>query len=100
MSKARSAALPEVPTIAEAGFPGLEGQGWVGIFVPAGTPQDIIVQLSEQTRALLAEPEVAQRMATLGFASVGSTPDEFAKQLATESQTWATVISAANLKKL
>jgi tripartite-type tricarboxylate transporter receptor subunit TctC len=100
MSKARSAALPEVPTIAEAGFPGLEGQGWVGIFVPAGTPQDIIVQLSEQTRALLAEPEVAQRMATLGFASVGSTPDEFAKQLATESQTWAAVISAANLKKL
>ena len=100
MSKTRSAALPEVPTIAEAGFPGLEGQGWVGIFVPAGTPPDIIAQLSQQTRSVLAEPDVAQRIAALGFGSIGSTPDEFAKQLAAESQTWATVIAAANLKKL
>jgi tripartite-type tricarboxylate transporter receptor subunit TctC len=100
MSKSRSTALPDVPTIAEAGYPGLEGEGWVGILVPAGTPQTIIAQLSEQTHALLALPDVAQRMETLGFASVGSTADEFAKQLAVESQTWTTIISAANLKKL
>ena len=100
MSKSRSTALPDVPTIAEAGYPGLEGEGWVGILAPAGTPQPIITQLSEQTRAVLAPPDVAQRIATLGFASVGSTADEFAKQLANESQTWATVIAAANLKKL
>src|SRR5580698_491713 len=100
MSKARSAALPDVPTIAEAGFPGLDGEGWVGIFVPAGTPQAVIAQFSDQTRAILAEPDVAQRIATLGFASVGSTADEFAKQLAHESQALASVISAANLKKL
>ena len=100
MSKSRSLALPDVPTIAEAGYPGLEGEGWVGIFAPAGTPQPIIAQLSDQTRAVLAVPDVAQRIATLGFASLGSTADEFAKQLATENQTWAAVISAANLKKL
>jgi tripartite-type tricarboxylate transporter receptor subunit TctC len=100
MSKSRSTALPDVPTIAEAGYPGLEGEGWVGIFAPAGTPQPIIAQLSEQTHAVLAAPDVAQKIATLGFASVGSTADEFAKQLAGESQTWATVIAAANLKKL
>jgi tripartite-type tricarboxylate transporter receptor subunit TctC len=100
MSKKRSSALPDVPTIAESGFPGLEGEGWVGIFVPAGTPQPIIAQLGEQTRDVLASPDVAQRFAALGFTSVGSTADEFARQLATESQTWAAVISAANLKKL
>ena len=100
MSKARSKALPDVPTIAEAGYPGLDGEGWVGILAPAGTPQPIITQLSEQTHAVLAAPDVAQKIATLGFASVGSTADEFAKQLANESQTWAAVIAAANLKKL
>ena len=99
MSKRRSPALPDVPTIAESGYPGLEGEGWVGILVPAGTPQPIVAQLSEQTRAVLALPDVAQRIAVLGFTSVGSTADEFARQLATESQTWASVISAANLKK-
>jgi tripartite-type tricarboxylate transporter receptor subunit TctC len=100
MSKKRPPVLPEVPTIAESGFSGLEGEGWVGIFVPSGTPQPIIAQLSEQTRAILALPDVAERTAILGFTSVGSTADDFAKQLAAETQIWASVISAANLKKL
>jgi tripartite-type tricarboxylate transporter receptor subunit TctC len=99
MSKTRSQALPDVPTIAQAGYLGLEGEGWVGLFVPAGTPPGIIGELSKQTRAVLASPDVALKIATLGFASVGSTPDQFAKQLASESQTWATVIRGANLKK-
>ncbi len=98
MSKTRSRALPDVPTIIEAGYPGLDGEGWDGIFVPAGTPQDIITSLSDQTRKVLALPDVAQRIDALGFSSVGSTPDAFAKQLAAESQTWAKVISAAGLK--
>jgi tripartite-type tricarboxylate transporter receptor subunit TctC len=98
MSKTRSRALPDVPTIIEAGYPGLDGEGWDGIFVPAGTPQDIITSLSDQTRKVLALPDVAQRIDALGFSSVGSTPDAFAKQLADESQTWAKVISAAGLK--
>ena len=100
MSQKRSPALPDAPSIAESGYPGLEGEGWVGILVPAGTPQPIVTQLNEQTRAVLASPDVAQRIAVLGFISVGSTADEFAKQLTAENQTWAAVISAANLKKL
>ena len=62
MSKTRSKALPDVPTIAEAGYPGLDGEAWEGIFVPAGTPQNIITLLNEQTDAVLALPEVAQRI--------------------------------------
>ena len=98
MSKTRSPALPDVPTIIEAGYPGFDGEGWDGIFVPAGTPQDIIAQLSDQTRTMLSLPDVAQRIARLGFSSVGSTPDAFAKELTDESQVWAKVISAAGLK--
>jgi tripartite-type tricarboxylate transporter receptor subunit TctC len=98
MSKTRSRALPDVPTIIEAGYPGLDGEGWDGIFVPAGTPQDIITSFSDETRKVLALPDGAQRIDALGFSSVGSTPDAFAKQLAAESQTWAKVISAAGLK--
>jgi tripartite-type tricarboxylate transporter receptor subunit TctC len=98
MSKTRSHALPDVPTIIEAGYPGLDGEGWEGIFVPAGTPADIVTSLNDQTRTVLALPDVAQRLDTLGFSSVGSTPDALAKQLATESQTWAKVITAAGLK--
>jgi tripartite-type tricarboxylate transporter receptor subunit TctC len=98
MSKTRSHALPDVPTIAEAGYPGLDGEGWEGIFLPAGTPANIISLLSEQTRAVLAMPDVAQRIETLGFSVIGSTPDAFAQQLAQESQVWAKVISTAGLK--
>ena len=98
MSKTRSPALPDVPTIAEAGYPGLDGEGWDGLFVPANTPRDIIQRFSDQTRQVLALPDVAQRIAALGFSSIGSTPEAFAKQLADETQIWAKVISAAGLK--
>src|SRR5271170_720048 len=98
MSKSRSHALPDVPTIIEAGYPGLDGEGWDGLFVPAGTARDIIASLSDQTRVVLALPEVAQRIDALGFSSVGSTPEAFAKQLDAESQTWGKVITAAGLK--
>ena len=99
MSKARSKALPDVPTIAEAGYPGLDGEAWEGIFVPAGTPANIITLLNQQTDAVLALPEVAQRIEALGFSVKGSTPPEaFAKLLADETQVWAKVISAAGLK--
>ncbi|HUC51451.1 MAG TPA: tripartite tricarboxylate transporter substrate binding protein [Xanthobacteraceae bacterium] len=98
MSKTRSPALPDVPTIIEAGYPGLDGEGWEGIFVPAGTPQNIITLLNTQTRAVLAMPDVKERIEKLGFTVVGSTPEALAQQLATESQVWAKVISAAGLK--
>jgi tripartite-type tricarboxylate transporter receptor subunit TctC len=98
MSKTRSHALPDVPTITEAGFPGLEGEGWDGVFVPAGTPPDIVTQLSDQIAAIIALPDVAQRIEAIGFAPIGSSPDSFAKQLVAETATWSEVIKAAGLK--
>jgi len=98
MSNSRSHALPEVPTITEAGYAGLEGEGWDGIFVPAGTPQEIVTLLSDEIRKIVASPDIAARIETLGFTPIGAPPDVFAKQLADESMTWREVIRAAGLK--
>ena len=98
MSNARSHALPQVPTIIEAGYAGLEGEGWDGIFVPAGTPQDIVTLLSDEIRKIVAAPDIAARIEALGFTPVGAPSDVFAKQLVNESMTWRDVIRAAGLK--
>ena len=97
-SKARSYALPDAPTIAEAGYPGLEGEGWAGIFAPAGTPGNVISRLSEEVRRVIALPEVAERLAALGFSAIGASSGEFAKHLVEETATWREVIEAAGLK--
>jgi tripartite-type tricarboxylate transporter receptor subunit TctC len=98
MSKTRSHALPEVPTIAEAGYPGLDGEGWDGIFVPAGTPPEIVTILGDEIRKVIALPDVTARIEALGFSPIGAPPDVFAKELAAESETWSRVIRAAGLK--
>ena len=98
MSKIRSHALPEVPTIAEAGYPGLDGEGWDGIFVPAGTPPEIVTILADEIRKIIALPDVTARIEALGFSPIGAPPDVFAKELLAESETWNRVIRAAGLK--
>jgi tripartite-type tricarboxylate transporter receptor subunit TctC len=98
MSKARAPAIPTLPTIAEAGYGGLEGDGWVGALVPAGTPKEIIALLRREIVEIIALPEIKQRLSILGFDTVGSTPEEFTTQLTLELEKWAKVIRAANLK--
>jgi len=98
MSNTRSQALPEVPTIIEAGYAGLDGEGWDGIFVPVGTPRQIVKLLGDEIRKIVALPEVASRIEALGFSPVAASSDAFAKQLANESATWSEVIHAAGLK--
>ena len=98
MSNTRSQALPEVPTIIEAGYAGLDGEGWDGIFVPVGTPRQIVKLLGDEIRKIVALPEVASRTEALGFSPVAASSDAFAKQLANESATWSEVIHAAGLK--
>ncbi len=98
MSNTRSQALPEVPTITEAGYAGLDGEGWVGLFVPVGTPQEIVKLLGDEIGKIVALPEVASRIEALGFSPVAAPADVFAKQLAIESATWSDVIHAAGLK--
>jgi tripartite-type tricarboxylate transporter receptor subunit TctC len=98
MSNTRSHALPDVPTITEAGYAGLAGEGWDGIFVPAGTPQEIVKLIGDEIRNIVTLPDVQARTEALGFLPVGAPSEAFAKQLANESAIWSEVIRAAGLK--
>jgi tripartite-type tricarboxylate transporter receptor subunit TctC len=97
-SKTRSQIFPDVPTMAEAGYPEIEGDGWVGILVPAGTPAEIIAILYRDSAKILAQPDMKERLAALGYDVVASTPKEFAARIAVEIEMWAKVIRAANIK--
>jgi tripartite-type tricarboxylate transporter receptor subunit TctC len=97
-SKARSQLLSHVPTTAEAGYPDIEGDGWVGVLVPAGTPKGIISLLHDEIVGIIAMPDVKERLPTLGFDPVASTPDEFSQHIKNEIQMWGDVIRRANIK--
>jgi len=96
--KARSPLRPELPTTAEAGYPDIAGDAWVGVLVPAGTRKDIVGLLNREIVAIVALPEVKERLATLGFEPAGSTPEEFAARIRSEVDLWGKVIRAANIK--
>jgi tripartite-type tricarboxylate transporter receptor subunit TctC len=98
MSKRPSSALPDVPTIEAAGYTGLDGDGWVGALVPAGTPKDIVTLLHQEIVKVVTLPELKERLATLGLDPVGGTPEAFAQQLRAEDEKWAKVIRAGNIK--
>jgi tripartite-type tricarboxylate transporter receptor subunit TctC len=98
MSRNPSSSLPEAPTIAAAGYPGLDGDGWVGALVPAGTPKEIVSLLNREINAIIALPALKLRFATLGLDPVGGTPAAFAQQLRAEGEKWAKVIKAAKIK--
>jgi tripartite-type tricarboxylate transporter receptor subunit TctC len=91
--------FPDVPTMAESGFPGFEETApWVGILAPAGTPAAVINRLSEEMRKSLARPETQERMKALGAVTVGDTPAEFQAFLQKDYERWARVIKAAGVK--
>jgi tripartite-type tricarboxylate transporter receptor subunit TctC len=94
----RSPALPEVPTLAEAGARDQESEIIVGVLVPSGTPRDIIERLNREIVAVVALPAVRERLAALGFEPVASTPAEFAARIQAEIAKWAKVIRDANIK--
>ena len=96
--KTRSPILPDVPTMIEAGYPEIEGDSWVGILVPAGTPKDIISLLNREVVKIIAAPDMKARLEELGYDPVASTPEEFAARIKVEIETWAKVIREAHLK--
>jgi tripartite-type tricarboxylate transporter receptor subunit TctC len=96
-SARRSPALPEVPTLAEAGAPDQESDIILGVLVPAGTPRDIIDRLHAQIVKVVAMPDVRARLAALGFEPIASTPNEFADRIKSEIDKWAEVIRAAGI---
>jgi tripartite-type tricarboxylate transporter receptor subunit TctC len=97
-SKMRSRALPDVPTMAEAGYPDIEGEAWFAVIVPAGTPKEIITLLHQEVVKLIALPDMKERLATLGFEPIGNTPEECAAQFKTEIAKWEKVIRQAGIK--
>lgn len=84
--------LPDVPTVAESGFPGFEDYTWVGIFAPAGTPPAIVNRINASVEAILADPEFRERLTTLGFDAVGGSPASFSSYVKTEVAKWAQVV--------
>ena len=96
--KTRSAMLPEVPTTTEAGYPDIEGDHWVGVLVPAGTSKEIITSLHREMVRIIALPDVRERLPTLGFEPIGSTPEEFEAQIKAEIEKWARIVRDANVK--
>jgi tripartite-type tricarboxylate transporter receptor subunit TctC len=94
----RSPSLPNVPTNIEAGIPDLESDTLTGIVAPAGTPKDIIARWHSEIVAMVAMPDVRQRLETLGFAPVANAPEEFAERLKTEMAKWGKVVHDANIR--
>ncbi|HZD28574.1 MAG TPA: tripartite tricarboxylate transporter substrate-binding protein [Xanthobacteraceae bacterium] len=97
-SKTRSQLLSDVSTTAEAGYPQIEGDSWVGLLAPAGTPSEIIAAVQGEIARILALPDVKQRLPVLGLEAVASTPEEFARRIKIETETWGKVIRAAHIK--
>ncbi len=90
--------LPDIPTIAEAGYPGFEALAWNGILVAAGTPHSIIQRLNAEINTILKDPSVKSTLNAQGFDLVGGTPEEFAKLIRSESEKWAPVIKKTGAK--
>jgi tripartite-type tricarboxylate transporter receptor subunit TctC len=93
----RSPMLPDVPTIAESGFPGFEVNFWQGIVLPAHTPPAIVEEYSSKIRAALQAPELRKRMDELGLEPVGSTPDVFAAKIKSEMEQWKTFVKQSGI---
>ncbi len=94
----RSAALPNVPTIAEAGLPGYYAASWYGLLLPAGTPKNNIDILAKEIGTIMRVPEVKEKMLAQGFEPVGDTPAQFAKFISEEIPRWEKVVKKAGIK--
>jgi tripartite-type tricarboxylate transporter receptor subunit TctC len=98
MSKHRSQVLPNLPTIAQAGYPDLDGDAWVGVLVPTGTPKEVSARLHQEIVKIIDEPETKERLAAIGLEPVGDSPEQFAAQLKVEMEKWTKIIRAAKIK--
>jgi tripartite-type tricarboxylate transporter receptor subunit TctC len=96
--KTRSPTLPEIPTMAEAGFPEVEGSTWTAVVAPAGTPKDIIEKLHRMIVDSLAQSDVKEKLAAMAYVPVGSSPEECAAFFKSEMAKWSKVIKDAGLK--
>jgi tripartite-type tricarboxylate transporter receptor subunit TctC len=93
----RSSALPNVPTVAESGVPGYESLSWSGIAAPAKTPRDVVARLNREINAILASPDMRQKLADQGADAIGGTPEAFAEHAKRERDKWSRVIREAGI---
>jgi tripartite-type tricarboxylate transporter receptor subunit TctC len=97
-SKTRAQKLPDVPTVAEAGYPILEGDQWLGVLMPAATPKEIIVILNRKIGEIVSDAGMQERLEELDFYRINGTPDEFTARIKGELEIWSKVVKAANIK--
>jgi tripartite-type tricarboxylate transporter receptor subunit TctC len=90
--------LPELPAIAESGYPGFEALAWNGVMVPAGTPRAVVARLNAEIDAVLRQPDVVQKMNAAGFQLIGGAPEDLATLIRTETERWTPVIRRLGLK--
>jgi tripartite-type tricarboxylate transporter receptor subunit TctC len=94
----RSSAMPELPTLAEAGVPGFEVSSWYGLLAPRGTPPEIIAKLNGEVVRVLHLPDIVERFSKDGVEPVGTTPEQFGTHILSEITKWKRVVSAAGIE--
>jgi tripartite-type tricarboxylate transporter receptor subunit TctC len=94
----RSSLLPQVPTVAESGVPGYELTNWFGLVVPAATPKDLIARMYGDVSKVLAQSDVREKMHQMGADVIGSTPEQFAAFMKSETAKWGKIVKAANIR--
>src|SRR5688500_14066955 len=97
-TRTRSPAVPDLPTLAEAGVPGFEVDQWFGIVTPAKVPAPIVAKLATAINEVVHAPDVAQRFSSDGSTPVGSTPDAFATHVRNEVAKWRKLAKETNLR--
>jgi len=93
----RSSALPNVPTVMESGVPGYESLSWSGIAAPAKTPREVVARLNREINAILATPDMRQKLADQGADAMGGTPEAFAEHAKREREKWSRVVREAGI---
>jgi len=97
-SKSRMQSFPDIPTLSEAGVPDMVIESWSGLLAPAGTPAGIVKKLQNEVINIVRMPDVQERLRALELDPVGNTSEEFARTIAQDTETWAAVAKAANIK--
>jgi tripartite-type tricarboxylate transporter receptor subunit TctC len=94
----RSAALPDVPTVAEEGYPGFDVRSWFGLVAPRTTPRDVVMKINTEVNAALNHPDVRKRLADVGLEPLPGTPEQFAAVIKADTAKWSKVIQEAGIR--